>query len=109
VTYTATDVRVTVAISGDIDLDGDVDNADIGAVVGSFTGSGGIGGSWATGDLDGDGDVDNADIGIVVGEFTGSQAQLELALTQAWSNVPEPSSIAILGLGGLLIARRRRR
>ena len=108
VTYTATDVRVTVAISGDIDLDGDVDNADIGAVVGSFTGSGGIGRSWATGDMDGDGDVDNADIGIVVGEFTGSQAQLEHALAQAWSNVPEPSSLILLSVGGLCLSRRRR-
>ena len=92
---------------GDFDFDGDVDNADIGLIVGNFTGSGGTGMTYEQGDIDGDGDIDNADIGAVVGAFTGSQASLQASL-QAFAIVPEPASFAIFSLGGLLIARRRR-
>ncbi len=59
-------------LKGDTDLDGDVDNADLGMAAGSFTGSGGTGRLWSQGDFDGDGDVDNADIGIATGNFTGA-------------------------------------
>ena len=50
------------------------------------------------GDTDGDGDVDDSDLGTSFSGYTGP-------LTAA---VPEPTSLALLGLGGLLIARRRR-
>jgi len=52
----------------------DVDNADLGKVVGSFTGAGGSGKTYFDGDMDFDGDVDNADLGLVAGEFTGALA-----------------------------------
>ncbi|MGB1124760.1 MAG: hypothetical protein ACPG4Q_06115, partial [Phycisphaeraceae bacterium] len=61
-------------VMGDADNDGDVDNADLGAAAGNFTGSSGSGKNWATGDFDADGDTDNADIGVVAGGFTGAQA-----------------------------------
>jgi len=66
--------RVGLRLAGDTDFDGDVDNADIGRVVGSFTGSAGAGKVYSDGDMDFDGDVDNADIGRVAGAFTGASA-----------------------------------
>lgn len=99
-----TGFRVAAPISGDFDRDGDIDNADIGVVAGNFTGSGGTGMTYAMGDIDGDGDVDNADIGAVAGSFTGAAAESTFSNTV----VPEPTSLAPFGLGGLLLGRRRR-
>lgn len=95
---------VGLRLVGDVDFDGDVDNADIGTVIGSFTGSAGAGKTYSDGDMDFDGDVDNADIGLVAGAFTGSSGS-DMLLT------PEPASMALLGLGslGLLLGRKRRR
>jgi hypothetical protein len=68
------DITLSRYFAGDADEDGDIDNSDIGAVAGAFTGSGGTDQTWATGDFDGDGDVDNADIGVTAGAFTGAGA-----------------------------------
>ncbi len=66
-----TDFQFTVmGLLGDLDQDGDVDNADIGKAAGSFTGSGGTGMTAADGDVDGDGDVDNSDLGLITGAFS---------------------------------------
>jgi len=95
---------IGLRLVGDVDFDGDVDNADLGLVVGSYTGSSGAGKAYSDGDMDFDGDVDNADIGLVAGAFTGSSGS-DMRLT------PEPASMALLGLGslGLLLGRKRRR
>ena len=50
-------------------------------------------------DLDNDGDCDGVDVANLFGLFTGPLAP---------ASVPEPTSLALLGLGGLLVARRRR-
>lgn len=50
---------------GDLDGDGDVDLADLSALLGNFGGSGGP----AEGDLDGDGDVDLADLSALLENF----------------------------------------
>jgi len=77
------------ASTGTFDVPGDVDNADIGKVRGSFTGSGGTGKTYFDGDMDFDGDVDNADIGFVEGAYTGS-------ITPAAGNIGDESDIADL-------------
>jgi hypothetical protein len=100
---------------GDLDNDGDVDNVDIGRAIGNFTGAGeSTSMTYWEGDLDNDGDVDIADINAVAERFTGgaiSQSNLGLSLDSVLYNitVPEPASLALLGLGAGAIASSRRR
>ena len=69
-----------VAIAGDADREGDVDNSDILTAIGNFTGPepspGTFGKVWREGNFDGtvasgDTDVDSSDILIATGNFTG--------------------------------------
>ncbi len=83
---------------GDLDLDGDVDDADFGVAFAAFTGPNLGPSANPDADLDADSDVDDADFGIAFSNFTGPGAT---------ASVPEPTSLLILGISGLLITRRR--
>ncbi len=91
---TFTTARSTV--TGDADLDGDVDAFDLGIWQ---TGFGTQEGSAAvSGDFDGDGDTDAFDLGLWQTNFgTGQNA-----------SIPEPATLGLLMLGGLAALRRRR-
>ncbi|MFN3165819.1 MAG: PEP-CTERM sorting domain-containing protein, partial [Phycisphaeraceae bacterium] len=82
------------------DLDGDVDDSDLGTAFANYSGPGFAGRTWADGDTDGDGDVDDSDLGSAFSAYTGPIA--------APTQIPEPASLSLIALGGLLIARRRR-
>lgn len=92
--------RISPELSpADFDTDGDVDGVDIAVMFANFNGpGGGVPADPAT-DLDGDNDVDGVDLAAFYGEFTGP---LDPA------SVPEPSTLALLVMGGLLARRRRR-
>lgn len=90
---------------GDADNDGDVDAFDITAVEQNF-GVTGIADGTLLGDADDDGDVDAFDITTIEQNF-GNTLPPASALDAA-AAVPEPSSLVLLGLGGLLVTRRRR-
>ena len=90
---------VTISFNpADLDSDGDVDDADFGLFFAAFSGPGVPTGNLAA-DLDGDNDTDDADFCLALAAFTGPGAAV---------SVPEPTTLALLGLGGLMIARRRR-
>ncbi len=83
----------------DLDGDGDVDDADFGIAFAAFTGPDNGPSLNPTADLDRDGDVDDADFGLAFAAFTGPGDA---------ANVPEPTSLAMLSISGLLVLRRWR-
>ena len=87
---------------GDVNLDGEVNALDIDPFVTLLTG----GGFQDEADINSDGLVNALDIDPFVGILTNaSVSESQIASVQA---VPEPGSLALLGLGGLALMRRRR-
>ena len=99
--YRATFTTLAGSLPGDTNGDGDVDDSDLGTSFANYTGPiGAAGGKTAAeGDTNGDGDVDDSDLGTSFANYTGPISPV---------SVPEPTSLALLGLGGLCMLRRRR-
>lgn len=98
--YTITLTGTAYVIPGDTDGDGYVENSDLAVAISNFTGPlGGTGGKdVSAGDADGDGDVTNADLALAISNFTGPPPV----------PAPEPTSLALVALSGLVLTRRRR-
>ena len=90
---------ITVDIQGDFDGDGDIDGDDFLLWQRNFPVLDGTAGS-SSGDANGDGDVDGDDFLVW---------QRNFPYPTAISSVPEPNSLAMLALGGLMMLRRRSR
>jgi hypothetical protein len=85
---------------GDANLDGVVDGTDLGLMAGRW----GKLDTWGHGDFNGDCVIDGTDLGLMAGNWG-----LGHIGAGAGSSLPEPASLALLGLGGTLALIRRRR
>lgn len=90
-------------LEADFNQDSVVDLLDLDILGSNWQTSGATG---ATGDANGDTVVDLLDLDILGSQWQQSSAAFEAAL--AASGIPEPSALALLGLGGLTMIRRRR-
>jgi hypothetical protein len=110
-TYSHIVLHEIPSLLGDTDHDGDVDLADLGALAGHYGTVDGA--TWAMGDLDGDGDVDLTDLGLLAGNYgrgTDEPTSANFAADRAiaFSTVPEPNTMFLLGLGMFGLLRRKR-
>ena len=108
--YGAHELTLTVdhdLLIGDLDLDGDVDFFDYIATSNNFGETEGM--RFQDGDMDGDGDVDFFDY-VTVSNHFGDSLPASAGVAGA-ANVPEPSTLALLGTAavGLLVCACRRR
>ncbi|MDP6544419.1 MAG: PEP-CTERM sorting domain-containing protein, partial [Phycisphaerae bacterium] len=94
----------SVAHPGDANGDNRVNEADLAILNDQW----GLRAPGQSGDFDGDGDVDIDDFNILKGNMgwdgTGGGAP-----QTPGSETPEPATMSLLAIGGLLILRRRRR
>ncbi len=99
-------------LPGDANADGSVTIADFAALQNNFGGAG----TWSQGDFNGDGVVSIADFAILQNNF-GQSESLSVSVVSAddvaavsafAATIPEPTSLALLGLGGLTLLGRRR-
>jgi hypothetical protein len=91
------------SVEGDANGDGDVDDDDLALFQAQF----GLKGPGHSADVDGDNDVDLDDFVMIRGNFGFTSAPEPAA--PDFSSTPEPATMSLLAIGGLLVLRRRRR
>jgi len=96
-----TGLVATSAIPGDANNNGFVDDDDLAILLSNWEQDAGTVTNWALGDFTGDTDIDDDDLAVLLGNWTGPPP--------GGAGVPEPATMALLGLGGLSVLRRRRK
>lgn len=87
-------IRALKDLIGDIDSDGFVGVSDLDMILANW------GDANTTVDLDGSGSVDQGDLDIIIANWGSGEPPTGI--------IPEPGTLAIVGLGGLALLRRRR-
>jgi len=87
-------------LPGDANGNGFVDDDDLAILLSNWEQDVGTITTWELGDFTKDTDVDDDDLAVLLGNWTGPPP--------GGAAVPEPATLALMGLGGLMIARRRR-
>jgi len=91
----------TTKLPGDADGNSFVDDSDLAVLLGNWEDDPGTITTWELGDFTEDTDVDDDDLAVLLGNWTGPPPGA--------AAVPEPATMTLLGLGGLVAMRRRRR
>ena len=98
-------ILVSTEIAGDTNVDGSVDLTDLSTVLNNF-GSSTL--AWTSGNFDGASTIDLTDLSDVLNNFGASNPSANgLIAGGLASAAPEPSSLLMLGIGGVLVLRRR--
>jgi hypothetical protein len=99
-----------IQVPGDCNLDGSINASDL-AIMAShwdYTTTGG----WAAGDFTGDGLVNGDDLSLSASNWgygpASSSATFAQALALTTISVPEPTAMALLGIGAMALLRRRK-
>lgn len=99
----AAQIEHAPVLVGDVNADGFVGIADLNVLLGNWNQTVEVG-NLSQGDLAGDGDgfIGISDLNVVLGNWNAGTPPADGAA------VPEPTSLALLGLGGMLIMHRKR-
>jgi len=100
-TVDSTAVLVRYTLMGDADLNGSVDSVDFNFLAANF---GASSQKWLEGDFNYDGAVDTVDFNSLAANFGAA-----LPASSFGALIPEPTSLAIIGLLGVSLSRRLRK
>lgn len=104
-------------LSGDVNLDGSVNFLDLAKLAQSYNVTDGTR-QWSTGDVNYDGNTDFLDLAKLAQNYNtalpsapipGASADFNADLARAFASIPEPGTLAILGLTALSLLTQRRR
>ncbi|QQE12939.1 PEP-CTERM sorting domain-containing protein [Planctomycetota bacterium] len=113
--YGNDDVTARVSLYGDLNLDDVVDETDVDIFISNYQQPG----TWVDGDFDGRGWIDFTDLLLLkrnyvpnnkssqISKFMTSLDSYTYSMSRSVSSIPEPTSLALLGLSSLIMIRRR--